>query len=176
MENRMATGRLRPLQFVSLICAALVFGLTLTHVLQRPGSRGLDGTQWLTVQNTFYGGFAVVGGVAEVLGLIATAILAVDAMRRRAGRAAVAPTIAAVCFLGTLLVFWFGNRPVNNQVAEWTPSTIPPDWQAYRETWETAHAISAGLAGVALLALAIALVWGAHRSSGSGLPEHRAAS
>lgn len=154
------TTTLRPLQFVTLICAALVFGLTLTHVLQGPGSRALSGPQWLVVQNTFYGGFAVVGGIAEVVGLISAAILAVRAIRQRDVRAAVAPLTAALCLLGTLVVYWFGNRPVNNRVANWTPDTLPPDWTAYRDTWETAHATSAGLAGIALLVIAIALVWG----------------
>jgi hypothetical protein len=44
------------LRFVGLLACSLVFGLTLTHVLQSPGSRGLDGPAWLAVQHTFYGG------------------------------------------------------------------------------------------------------------------------
>jgi hypothetical protein len=61
---------LKVLRLVGVLAAALVLGLTLTHVLQAPGSRGLDGATWLQVQHTFYGGFAVVGGTAEIAGLI----------------------------------------------------------------------------------------------------------
>jgi hypothetical protein len=49
------------------LACSLVFGLTLTHVLQSPGSRSLDGPAWLAVQHTFYGGFAVVGGLAAAV-------------------------------------------------------------------------------------------------------------
>ena len=38
--------------------------------LEVPGKQLLSGTDWLTVQHSFYGGFAVVGAVAEVLGLL----------------------------------------------------------------------------------------------------------
>ncbi|WP_166996402.1 hypothetical protein [Paramicrobacterium fandaimingii] len=152
-------GFVRVLSLASLICAALVLGLTLTHVLQAPGSRTLSGAEWLAVQHTFYGGFAIVGGIAEVVGLITSATLAVISFARRTPAAAVAPLVAALCFLGTLLVFWFGNRPVNAHVAIWTPATLPSDWSLYRDSWETAHALSAGLGAIAFLALAIALIW-----------------
>lgn len=92
-----------------MLAAALVLGLTLTHVLQAPGSRGLDGPAWLQVQHTFYGGFAVTGGVAEVAGLVATATVAVVLLRR--ARMAAAHAVASACLLGTLLAYWFGNRP-----------------------------------------------------------------
>lgn len=158
---------LRPLQLLALTCAALVFVLTLAHVLQAPGSRALNGAQWIIVQNSFYGGFAVVGGAAEVFGLAAAAVLAVHAWARIGRSAALAPAVAAVCFLGTLLSFFFGNRPVNERVATWTADTLPPDWSAYRETWEAAHAISAVLGGIAFLALASALIWGRRTSAQS---------
>lgn len=147
------------MQLLALTCAALVFGLTLTHVLQSPGSRGLDGAQWLTVQHTFYGGFAVIGGAAEVTGLGATIVLAVYAWLHRRRSEAIAPAVAAVCFLGTLLSYFFGNRPVNEQVAVWTADTLPPDWVAYRDICETAHGISAIFGGLAFFMLAIALIW-----------------
>ncbi|WP_208321950.1 hypothetical protein [Paramicrobacterium chengjingii] len=149
----------RVLYLVSLICAALVLGLTLNHVLQAPGSRALSGPEWLTVQHTFYGGFAVVGGIAEVVGLIATVALTITSLKGHTVAGTVAPVIAALCFLGTLLVYWFGNRPINALVAIWSPATLPSDWSWYRNSWETAHAISACLGTVAFLALAIMLIW-----------------
>src|SRR5699024_1739835 len=41
--------------------------------------------------------------------------------------------------------------------------SLPPDWQSYRDTWETAHAVTAGLAALAFVAVAVAIIW--HRKS-----------
>lgn len=160
-------GRARTCEFIALVCSAVLFGLTLAHVLQSPGSRGLSGSAWLAVQHTFYGGFAVVGAVAEILGLVTAATLAVllarragvRRTRRTAARLAIAPAVAALCFLGSLVSYWLGNRPVNAKVAEWTTATLPTDWESYRATWENAHAVTAGLAATAFVVLAVAAVW-----------------
>ena len=143
---------LRGLRTVAVVCAGLVAGLTLAHVLQRPGTSALDGPSWLAVQHTFYGGFAVVGGGGELLGLLAAVGAAI--LAHRAGGRVGPPAVAAACLGGTLVVFTLGNRPVNAAVATWTPSTLPPDWPAWRDQWETAHALSAGLAVIALVVLA----------------------
>src|SRR5699024_2667799 len=139
---------------LALTGTALVLGLTLAHVLQRPGTRSLSGAEWLDVQHTFYGGFAVVGGAAEILGLLAAAALGVLLLRRW-GRVGLAPLLSAASLLGTLLVYWFGNRPVNALIVGWTAHTLPADWALYRDTWENAHAISAGLAALGFAALQI---------------------
>ena len=143
---------LRGLRAVAVVCAGIAAGLALAHVLQRPGTSALDGPSWLAVQHTFYGGFAVVGGLGEVLGLLAAAGGAF--LARRAGGRPHPLALAAACFGGMLGVYALGNRPVNAAVATWTPSTLPPDWTAWRDQWETAHALSAGLAVIALVVLA----------------------
>jgi len=147
----------RTLYVLALVCSALVLGLTLAHVLQSPGTRSLSGAEWLDVQHTFYGGFAVVGGAAEILGLLAATALGVQLLRRR-GRVGFAPLLTAVSLFGTLLVYWFGNRPVNALIVGWTAPTLPADWAVYRDTWENAHAISAGLAALGFAALLL-LLW-----------------
>ncbi|HEX5503628.1 MAG TPA: hypothetical protein VFW96_13475 [Thermomicrobiales bacterium] len=91
------------LLFGGLVCAALVLGLTLAHVLEAPGKRQLGGAAWLAVQHTFYGGFALVGGVAEVLGLLTTAGSLPLLRRRRT--AFLLTLVGALCFLGTLLSY-----------------------------------------------------------------------
>ncbi len=151
------TAASRALRVVSLIACALVAGLTLAHVLQAPGSRGLSGAAWLQVQHTFYGGFAVVGGVAEVVGLAAAALNAV--LLRRRVRQSAASALAAACLLGTLLAYALGNRPANERIASWTAATLPAGWQATRDAWEAAHAVSASLAWLALGVLVIATVF-----------------
>jgi hypothetical protein len=86
------TRSLKTVRLIGLLASSVVFGLTLSHVLESPGNRALDGAAWLSVQHTFYGGFAIVGGVAEVIGLAATTTDAV--MSRRPPRAALAPALA----------------------------------------------------------------------------------
>jgi hypothetical protein len=43
---------IRTLRFVAITCAALVMGLTLTHVLEAPGKAQLSGAAWLARQHT----------------------------------------------------------------------------------------------------------------------------
>jgi multisubunit Na+/H+ antiporter MnhB subunit len=151
-------------RFVSLICAALAFGLTATHDLEIPGKQMLSGADWLTVQQTFYGGFAIVGGVAEVLGLISTGLLVYLLWKRRAGFALT--LIAAISFAGMLALFAFGNNPLNQQIASWTPETLPANWREIRNAWDGFHAASSALAALALTSLLIATL----RDTSSGVP------
>ncbi len=146
----------KTLLFVSLVCAALVLGLTLTHDLEIIGKQTLSGPAWLDVQHTFYGGFAIVGGSAEILGLLTTALLAIQ---QRGDRAALILTlVAALCFAGTLALFAFGNNPLNQQIAAWTPATLPANWRAVRDAWDGFHAASSGLSALSLVCLLVAVL------------------
>ena len=142
------------LRFINLLSAAAVFGLALAHALEIPGKRGLDSTQWLAVQQSFYGGFAPIGGLAEVLGLV-TSLLLLLPLRKRP-RALVQTVIGALCFLGMLLIYFFVNRPINSRIASWTPTTIPDDWTFYRNLWDYAHLGTTLLATVAIVLLLLA--------------------
>ncbi|WP_157071167.1 hypothetical protein [Alicyclobacillus acidiphilus] len=139
--------------FISIVCAALTLGLTLTHVLEIPGQRQLRGGEFLTVQHTFYGGFAIVGAISEMTGFIVTVGTLIFVLRNR--KDIVQVLTAALCFLGTLLSYWFGNRPINAKIALWTPATLPANWTMYRNHWEYAHSISAGFSAIALVILLV---------------------
>jgi hypothetical protein len=145
---------LKTTRFVSLLCAALALGLTLTHDLEIPGKRMLSGTDWLSVQQTFYGGFAIIGGIAEVLGLISTGVLLYLLHKRRTSFALT--LVATISFAGMLALFAFGNNPLNQQIATWTPATLPLNWHEVRDAWDTFHAASSALAAIAFTTLLIA--------------------
>lgn len=147
---------LKMTRFVSLICAALACGLTIAHVLEIPGKQQLSGSEWLVVQHTFYGGFAIVGGVAEVLGLISTAMLAIILWKRQSGFTL--SLIAAFSFAGMLALFVFGNSPLNQQIATWTPETLTSFWYEVRDAWDRFHTASSVLAGLALISLLVAVL------------------
>lgn len=147
---------LKTSRFVSLFCAALALGLTLTHDLEIPGKQQLNGTEWLVVQHTFYGGFAIVGGVAQIVGLISTGVLLFLLRQRRT--AFVLTLIAALSFAGMLALFAFGNNPLNLQIATWTPQSLPANWHEIRDAWDRFHAASSAFAVLAFIALLIALL------------------
>jgi len=147
---------LKCLRFVSLVCAALAMGVTIAHDLEIPGKDLLGGPEWLTVQNTFYGGFALVGGITEVTGLALTGLLAWFLRRQRI--AFLLTLFAALCFAGMLAVFAFGNQPINLQVSSWTPRTVPANWQVLRNAWDSFHAASSALALLAFLLLLFAIL------------------
>lgn len=143
-------------RFVSLFCAALVMGLTVTHDLEIPGKQMLSGAEWLTVQNTFYNGFAIVGGVTEILGLISTVVLLYLLRSQRS--TFVLALVAALSFAGTLAMFAFGNNPINQQVMTWTPQALPANWRTARDAWDGFHAISSALATLAFTTLLITIL------------------
>jgi hypothetical protein len=113
----------------------------------------LDGAEWLNVQHTFYGGFAIVGGIAEVLGLISTGVLLI--LLRSQRTSFILTLLAALSFLGMLTLFAFGNNPLNQQIAQWTPETLPAHLQEVRDAWDRFHAISSVLAAVAFTVLVV---------------------
>jgi hypothetical protein len=62
--------------FREFTCATLIMAPTVTHDLEIAGKRTLSDEEWLQVQHTFYDGFAIVGGVGEMLSLNSTGALA----------------------------------------------------------------------------------------------------
>lgn len=145
---------LKTLRFISLLLTALTLAPLYAHVLELPGKMTLSGAEWLAVQHNLYGGFALSGAFSEILGLLATLALAVLVRKRRLAFALT--LVAALCFVGMLVVFALGNNPINGQIAAWTPATLPANWRQARDAWEACHATSAGLAAVAFCTLLIA--------------------
>lgn len=79
-------------RFVGIFCAALAFGLTLTTDLKIQVKRVLKGAQWLGVQHSLYGGSAVVGRLAEAIGLISVVYL-LDLPRQRRSASILTPPL-----------------------------------------------------------------------------------
>ena len=66
--------------------------------------------------------------------------------------------LAALSFLGMLALFAFGNNPLNQQIATWTPETLPANWQQVRDAWDRFHVISSVLAALAFTVLLVDLL------------------
>ncbi len=143
---------------VNLACAALAVLAPMAHVLELPNKMALDAELWLAVQQQLYRGWGPFVGAPTELGALITTLLLVYVRRR--SRAVLAVTaLAGLGYAGMLAAFFVLNQPVNVAVASWAPTSIPPDWMAYRVRWEAGHACAAALA-VASLAL---LIWASVR-------------
>lgn len=142
---------------VALGLAILTFAPLYAHVLEWPGKDVLTGPEWLATQQHLYGGYALSGGITETLGLLASALLAFFLYRAGQRQAAILAAVAALCFLGTLLIFALGNNPINVEVSSWTPTTLPANWRQARDAWQTFHTISAALSTVAVALLLVIL-------------------
>ena len=74
--------------------------MTVAHILEIPGKRQMSGGEWLTVQQTFYDGFAIVGGIVEVGGLLTS--LGLIAIERRRRARVWLPVVSTIGFAGML--------------------------------------------------------------------------
>jgi hypothetical protein len=97
-----------------------------------------------------------VGGLIEAAAVLST--LGLFAVERGRGRASWLTAGAAVGIVVTHGLFWLGNFPVNRRTKNWTDSPPPEEWPRLRDRWEISHASRAGLATLALGALAGASV------------------
>jgi len=94
-----------------------------------------------------------------VLGLVAVALAVALAISLRRDRRTLILLIAAALLLAASgLVTRFGNQPINDLVMGWTVDTLPPDWEAIRDSWRSFHLVRAVTSIAALAMLSAALV------------------
>jgi hypothetical protein len=149
---------------VSLGATALVLGMLWAHVLEMAPKRGLDYPTYVAVQLNLYRDWGPVAAVLEPLAVLSTVLLAV--MLWRAGRrGAVGTTVAALCQLIALVLFFTVVNPANATQAHWTAAHPPADWQHVRDMWEYGHAIRFVLFAVAFGFLLATVLADAHRRS-----------
>jgi hypothetical protein len=136
---------------IATFLAALVMGPSLAHALEQPGKMRLDRQQYYAVQTIYYPGFTI-GGIAEPLAIVATAVVLVLARGRDGDRLLVAG--ALVLLILTQLLFWLVVQPVNRQWLQATKlsgaadrffrtgasrATGDDDWTKLRDRWERGH-------------------------------------
>jgi hypothetical protein len=161
------------LQVVTVMLVAVAMALALAHALELPGKLRLDKDAYLAVQTIYYPGFTI-GGIAEILGLLATLVLAFLAPR---GSAAAWLSFGAfVAMTAMHAVYWLVTHPVNNfWLKDFNlkgagagffalgarapgPDGQSVDWTALRDRWEYSHVARAALGLVGLVMVVTALV------------------
>ena len=128
--------------------SATIAVLGLAHVVEIPGKHQLDAATFLSVQHHLYGGYAIVGGVAEVAALAAVATAALRVRHRH--DLLLTLTVATGAAAGMLVLFGFGLRPLNADFTRWTADTVPAGWRHARNRWELLHALNLVLSVVIL--------------------------
>jgi hypothetical protein len=157
---------LKLLRFVTILLAAVLATMTFTHLWQLPTRMGYGAGLWFSTLGLYEKlGPKGPGPIVEVAAVLAAMLHAV-AVRRR-GSAFGLSLFAALVLACSFAAWWIFIHPVNEQMAGWTPGTIPADWSVYRERWEYGHAARACCS---LLALA-ALVWSVVRETPEGAEE-----
>jgi hypothetical protein len=164
-------------QVLSILLVALAMAPALAHLLEFPGKRRLSRAAYLTVQQIYYPGFTVAGGIGEVGGLIS--VIVVLLLTPPGTRAFWLTLVALLGMLGMQIIFWLFTQPVNKF---WLQSTSlgsfgtaffasgptahrqgqshddPDAWIRKRDRWEYSHIARAGLAALSFLSLVVAAV------------------
>ncbi|CAA9575799.1 MAG: hypothetical protein AVDCRST_MAG59-4159 [uncultured Thermomicrobiales bacterium] len=164
------------IQVLSTILAAVAMALALAHALELPGKLRLTRDEYLVVQPIYYPGFTI-GGVAEPLGLLSTAILLF--LTPAGSRQFWLGVVALLGLIGMQAVYWIVTHPVNrfwlrdevlgSAGAEFFAAdpggragsggeNEATDWTALRDRWERSHVARAVLGFVSFIALVVALV------------------
>ena len=100
----------------------------------------VDGSTYATVQSLFninvrHAGFFVCFFGAVLL----PAITGVMWLRKDKRRALVWLAIALSYFIGIVIFTRFVNLPLNYYTESWNPASLPDDWKAVRDQWNTAN-------------------------------------
>jgi hypothetical protein len=139
------------LRWIAIACTAVPLGATVAHVFELPNKMTLDGPLWLAVQQNLYRGWGPLIAPFEITAIVAAWTLVF--LERERQRTFPLTFLAALCLTAMLGVFFLLNAPVNSAFAQWTATTLPPDWPSYRLRWEVGHALGCLLALVAFGAL-----------------------
>lgn len=143
---------LRVVQFIAIVLTALALVPAGAHLLEMPAKLALLREDYFTVQ-AIYRGWALFGLV--LIGAIVANLVLTVMLHGRGPHFALA-CAAFLLVTATLVVFFAGAFPANQETQNWT--IMPSDWHELRRQWEYGHAINAGLTFLAFLALVLEAV------------------
>ncbi len=163
------------LKVATVFLVSIAMALSMAHALELPGKLRLGKHAYLTVQPIYYPGFTV-GGISEILGILATGTLLVVTPSR--GMAFSLMLGALMALIAMHAAYWIITHPVNNfwlkdndlkgvgagffafgaeKRAASNGATSDEGWKGLRNRWEFSHVLRAVLAAIALMLLIIAI-------------------
>ena len=143
-------------QFGTIMLMALAMSAGIAHAMELPPKMKFEPRLYVRLHRTLYPNFGRIAGSAEFLALVAVLGLA---WRVQQTRALFIPTlISAILLVVAHAIFWVFVQPANTTMAGWSLEAIPGEWKQWRNRWEYAHAVRAGLTFSALGALVLSVV------------------
>jgi hypothetical protein len=139
------------LRWVSILLAVAGAGGPIAHLIEMPNKLGLDGGLWLVTQLWLYKGWVWFFGPIQLAALLSCVPLAAC---RTLNTPALWATLAAfVSYAGMLGILVAVLHPIDVEIGQWEPITLPRDWPSYRLRWELAQAMVALLSFLGIAAL-----------------------
>lgn len=135
--------------FISLLTTALALVAAGAHALELPAKLKLSQTEYRTVQQLYSRSNNV--GMVEGIAIVSSFLLLL--LVPKSFLTLSASMIALISLVGMTLIFWFFTRPLNQESKNWTK--FKTNWTDMRSEWEYSHAVRAGCALLALVALII---------------------
>lgn len=155
-------------QIATILLVAVAMASAVGHALELPGKLRLSKDEYLLVQPIYYPGYTIVGGFAEVGGLLATLALALMNWGAPGFALTLAAFLAMTAMHGTYWLvthpvnnFWLGDRELSRAAKGFFgvgAARDALDWREARDHWELSHAIRGALSLLALALLVTAAV------------------
>jgi uncharacterized membrane protein len=155
-EDRIKTRSFHTLeiwQFINIFLSALVTGVFWGTWLGLSRSiASLTPETFLTIGHAMIGNLGTVMAILMPAAILAT--LPVLFLLYRGRSKALYPTLVGLAlFVIALLITLIVEVPIDNQIREWTVTSLPANWEQLRDRWELFHVIRtwASVIGLALL-------------------------
>lgn len=153
MQSAKRIDALNIWQFISILLSALVTGVFWGTWLGLSRSMAsLSPETFLTIGHTMIGNLGTIMAILVPVSILS--VVVVLYLLYRARSAALYLTLAGlVLFVIALLITLIVEVPIDNQIAGWTVTSLPANWQQLRDRWELFHAIRSWVSvfGLALL-------------------------
>lgn len=157
---------MRVAQFINLYLYALVMGVFWgTWFSLSRSIASITPATFLEIGHTMIGNL---GGPMPVLmpaAILANIVVAVMLFRRKEKGPLAFAFAALLLMLVALTATLAVNVPIDRQIQRWTVATVPVDWPAIRDRWETYHVLRTFASLVGFACACVAAVWPVRRSA-----------
>jgi hypothetical protein len=146
-------------RFATLMPTALSAGMALCHLMEMPARQNYAPAPWSRVTN-IEGTYRLFGppvGASIEGGALSTAVVLSILVRKR--RPAFALTqVGVACMAAAQVAWWLFVFPVNSRMVNWTPESLPANFEELRDQWEYTYAARAILQIFGLGALVLSVL------------------
>jgi uncharacterized membrane protein len=120
---------------------------------------------FLDIGHTMIGNLGRPMSVLMPAAILANIVVAVMLFRRKQKGPLAFAFVALLLMLVALAATLAVNVPIDRQIQGWTVATVPVDWQAIRDRWETYHVLRTFASLVGFACACAAAVWPARQDA-----------